>query len=90
MISRLHPNFLRDFRQLPDDIRERARGAYRHFAADPSHPGLRFKRLNAEMPLWSVRINDTYRAVGIRPKDDEIVWFFIGTHGEYERLLKSL
>lgn len=90
MISRLHPKFRRDFERLSEDIRERAREAYRRFAADPNHPGLRFKRLHAELPLWSVRINDTYRAVGVRRADDEIVWFFIGTHAEYDRLLRTL
>lgn len=90
MISRLHPSFRRDLARLPDEIRQRAREAYRRFAADPAHPGLRFKRLHSDPPLWSVRITDSYRAVGIRTSDDEIVWFFIGTHAEYERLLRTL
>ena len=90
MISRLHPNFRRDFAKLPEDIRERTREAYRRFVADSSHPGLRFKRLHSELPLWSVRVTDSYRAVGVRRTDDEIVWFFIGTHAEYDRLLRSL
>lgn len=90
MISRLHPHFLRDFAKLPEDIRERARDAYRRFKLDPTHPGLRFKRLSTELPLWSVRVNDQYRAVGVRTDADEVIWFFIGTHAEYERLLKTL
>lgn len=90
MISRLHPNFRHTFERLPNDVRERAREAYKRFAADPSHPGLRFKRLHSELPLWSVRINDSYRAVGVRKADDEIIWIFIGTHTEYDRLLRTL
>jgi hypothetical protein len=31
-----------------------------------------------------------YRALGIRKSDDEIVWFFIGTHAEYDRVLRTL
>jgi hypothetical protein len=89
VISRLHPDFRRAFERLPADLRERARDAYRRFAQNPNHPGLRFKRLHTELPLWAVRINDSYRAVGVRT-DDAIVWFFIGTHAEYERLLRSL
>jgi hypothetical protein len=88
--SRLHPDFRRDFARLPEDIRERAREAYKRFVIDPAHPGLRFKRLNTDLPLWSVRINDSYRAVGVRTAGEEIVWFFIGTHAEYERLLRAL
>ncbi len=90
MTSRLHPRFRRCFERLPKDIRQRAREAYRRFAADPAHPGLRFKRLQSDLPLWSVRISDSYRAVGVRKTDDEIIWIFIGTHAEYDRMLRSL
>lgn len=90
MISRLHPKFRRDFDRLPEEVREIAREAYRRFAANPAHPGLRFKRLHSDLPLWSVRINDSYRAVGVRKTDNEIIWFFIGTHAEYDRLLRNL
>ena len=89
MISRLHPTFRRAFAKLPRDIQRRARSAYRRFRADPSHPGLQFKRLHSKLPLWSVRVTDSYRAVGVR-NDDTIVWFFIGTHAEYDRLLANL
>jgi hypothetical protein len=37
-----------------------------------------------------VRVTESYRAVGVRKADDEIVWFFIGTHAEYDRLLAGL
>ena len=81
---------MRDFERLPRDVQERARGAYRRFKADPSLPGLQFKRLRSKLPLWSVRISDSYRAVGVRKSDDEIIWFFIGTHADYDKLLANL
>ena len=90
MISRLHPSFRRDFAKLPRDTRHRAKEAYRRFKADPKHPGLQFKPLHTTLPLWSVRVTNSYRAVGVRRSDDTIVWFFIGTHAEYDRLLVSL
>lgn len=90
MISRLHPRFRRDLDRLPEEIRARAREAYKRFVADPAHPGLRFKRLHADLPLWSARINESYRAVGIRKTDDEIIWFFLGAHAEYDRVLRNL
>jgi len=90
VISRLHASFRRDFDRLPQDIQRRARAAYRRFAIDPTHPGLQFKRLHSSLPLWSVRVTQSYRAVGVRKNDDEIVWFFIGTHAEYDKLLASL
>ena len=90
MTSRLHPSFRRCFKKLPQEIQARARTAYVQFQTDPSHPSLQFKRLRTSLPLWSVRITGSYRAVGVRKKSDEIVWFFIGTHADYDRLLASL
>jgi hypothetical protein len=85
----LHASFRRAFAELPAEIQRRAREAYRRFKSDPSHPGLQFKRLHTALPLWSVRITDSYRAVGVR-SDDAIVWIFIGTHAEYDRFLAGL
>jgi mRNA-degrading endonuclease RelE of RelBE toxin-antitoxin system len=90
VISKLHPQFRRDFTKLPRNIQQRAREAYRRFQADPSYPGLQFKHLHTTQPLWSVRVTDSYRAVGVREADEKIVWFFIGTHAEYDRLLANL
>jgi hypothetical protein len=89
-VNSLHPTFRRDFARLPEWVQRQARDAYRRFANDPLHPGLRFKRLSTELPLWSVRINESYRAVGVRKGDTDIIWFFIGTHADYERLLRAL
>jgi hypothetical protein len=88
VISKVHPSFRRSFLQWPKKIQSRARRAYRRFQSDPAHPGLQFKQLSTKYALWSVRISDDYRAVGVR-RDDEIIWFFIGSHAEYERLLSN-
>jgi hypothetical protein len=37
--------------------------------------------------LWSVRIGVAYRAVGTESTGD-VVWFWIGTHAEYDHLLR--
>jgi hypothetical protein len=59
------------------------------FRSDPHHPSLRFKKLPPHTDIWSVRISADYRAVG-RWRDDVIVWFIIGSHSDYDRLLESL
>jgi len=71
--SKRHPRFRRAFAHLPQAVKLQARQAYRQFAANPFHPSLAFKRLNVPPPLWLVRINDNYRAVGVRAVDDEII-----------------
>ena len=54
-------------------------------------PGLflNLRRVHPSDPIFSVRISLGYRAVGVR-ESDEIVWFWIGSHAEYERLLSTL
>jgi len=54
---------------------------------NPRHPGLRFKQIHESDRLRSVRISRKYRAVGVQRSPDEIVWFWVGTHEEYEKLL---
>jgi len=41
------------------------------------------------LPIYSVRIDRDWRAVGIL-KEGAMVWFWIGSHSEYEKLLSSL
>jgi hypothetical protein len=40
-------------------------------------------------PIYSARINVDYRAVGIK-ENGEIVWFWIGSHADYGKLLSQL
>jgi plasmid maintenance system killer protein len=52
---------------------------------DPSHPSLRFKKLAAYQNIWSVRINEQYRAIGERD-GDTIRGTWIGTHNDFDKL----
>jgi len=90
VISRTRKSFWTDYKALPAVIRVRAKVAYLQFVVDPWHPGLQFKQVHPTLPVWSVRITASYRAVGVRTAPDTIVWFFIGTHADYDRLLASL
>jgi hypothetical protein len=72
---------------LPDDIRRQAYVAYRQFKRDPYHPSLQFKRVSQRKPLYSVRIGISYRALGLKEADDLIVWLWIGSHADYDKLL---
>ena len=73
----------------PVPIQEKARGAYRLWSINPSHPSLQFKKVHSTRPIFSVRIDLNWRAVGVLD-NSELVWFWIGPHGEYERLLKQI
>jgi hypothetical protein len=75
--------------RLPKSIQSRARAAYRRFRTNPYHTGLQFKKVHGTRPVYSARVTNDYRVMGIM-EGDEIVWFWIGKHQEYERLLKQL
>ena len=40
-------------------------------------------------PIYSVRVSFAYRALGLL-EGDEMIWFWIGTHAVYDRLLEKL
>ena len=89
MKSHVNPDFRKLFAALPEDVRDQARAAYRLFRANPRHPGLNFKRVHASQRLVSVRVGRNYRAVGVLRGSDEVLWFWIGPHPEYEKVLKG-
>jgi hypothetical protein len=74
---------------LPDHVQVQARDAHERFIDDPQHPGLNFKRVGNTEGLYSVRIGRSYRALGIL-RGEDIVWFWIGHHAEYDQMLKRL
>ncbi len=88
MKSKTTPDFWDYFRKLPASVQLRAYKAYRLWRANPYLGGLRFKRVSKNEPIYSVRIGQSYRALGLL-EDDTIYWFFIGHHDEYDRFLKS-
>ena len=80
-------SFWRAYRRLPAQVRRQARESYRLFTLDPSHPSLDFKRVSRRRPVYSVRVSIGCRALGVLD-DGDIVWFWIGPHDEYDRLLR--
>jgi mRNA-degrading endonuclease RelE of RelBE toxin-antitoxin system len=87
--SRTTEQFRRALRELPEDVQALARTAYRRFQENPAHPGLHFRRVNAEEPVYSARIGLHYRAVAL-VEGGEAVWFWIGSHAEYDHLMAQL
>jgi len=89
MKSQALPQFWRFYRELPKDIRLRVAKTYRIWRENPRSPGLRFKRVGDHRPIYSVRVTDNYRVLGLL-EADTIYWFWVGPHDEYERILRSL
>lgn len=81
--------FWKRYHALPEDVQQRADRAYELWQINPQAHGLYFKRVGAQRPIYSVRIDRGYRALGIL-EGEAILWFWIGPHDEYMRLLKHL
>jgi hypothetical protein len=84
MNSATLPSFWRAYEALDKEITRRARRAYRLWAQNPFHPSLRFKCINRDEDVWSVRITRGYRAIGVL-EGDTVTWFWVGSHDDYER-----
>jgi hypothetical protein len=84
--STTSPEFWRCYLALPQEIRQAARKTCRLWQLNPAHPSLEFKKLGR---VWSCRIAGTgYRALACK-EGKSFVWFWIGSHDDYERLLRG-
>ena len=80
------PRFWFHYRQLPQEVQGLADKNFEMLRQDPFHPSLHFKRVGRRRQLWSARVGDHYRALA-RDTLEGPLWFWIGTHAEYDRLL---
>ena len=72
------------FDSLPFSVQKIARKNFELLKGNEKHPSLHFKRIGGE--LWSVRVGRNYRALGVN-EPDVVLWFWIGTHNEYDKIL---
>jgi hypothetical protein len=87
--SRTTAKFRALLQVAPEQVRDKATAAYRLWSENPDHPSLRFKKIHSSLPIYSVRIDLDWRAVGVLD-GGEVVWFWIGSHADYEKLLRQL
>ena len=89
MRSFTQKSFWDAYQRLPVHVQQQARESYGFFASDPNHPSLDFKRVSQRRLVYSARVSIEYRALGVLYEGD-IVWFWIGPHHEYDRLLRKV
>jgi len=75
------------YSQLPLPVQQHARKTYRLWRDNPAHPALHFKKLQGHDNRFSVRVGLHHRALG-RIVGDTVEWVWIGTHAEYDQLLR--
>ena len=83
MKHRASPRFWRCYRELPEQVQRLADKCYDRLRDNPRHPSLHLKKVDR---FWSVRIGRRHRALGVGAGDG-IVWFWIGSHTQYDRLV---
>ncbi len=77
------PDFWECYRALPASVQELADRAFALLKADPRHPSLHFKKVGR---FWSARAGLHHCAIGVDAPDG-VLWFWIGTHAEYDNLI---
>ncbi|MFK7953282.1 MAG: hypothetical protein AB8B73_10590 [Ekhidna sp.] len=75
--------------KLPKGIQLQADNAYNTWKTNSNHPSLQFKKIHERLPIYSVRITISYRAIG-RLEGDVMIWFWIGNHNDYDKLISSI
>ena len=84
-MHRTTPRFWRCYDALPDATRAAADRSYELLKTNSSHPSLHLKKVGK---FWSVRATASHRALGVEAESG-IVWFWIGSHADYERLIDA-
>ena len=79
------PEFWDCYKRLPDAVRNTADRNFQLLKDDPQYPSLHFKKVGR---FWSARVGIHYRALAVESGED-LVWFWIGLHAEYDRLTES-
>ena len=75
--------FWEHYRLLPIHIQQLADRNFELLRTDPAHPSLHFKRVGR---FRSARVGCGYRALAVEV-DDGLLWFWIGNHSDYDRLI---
>ncbi len=70
---------------LPREVQVLADHQFQLLKHDSSHPSLRFKQIGG---LWSARVGIGHRALA-EASAQGYTWLWIGTHAEYDRVLRG-
>ena len=84
--SLLTPSFRKLYCDLPSEVQILANEKYRLFQQDPFHPSLEFE---AKGKVWTVAVGRSYRAIARRFGND-LYWVWIGSHEDYNKVLRRL
>jgi hypothetical protein len=85
MKHRTTPRFWECYGSLPTDVQELADKNFQLLQRNPRHPSLQFKKVGN---LWSARVGLVHWALAVED-GEEFLWVWIGTHDDYERMIRG-
>lgn len=85
MRQRASRRFWACYNALPIELQRLADRCHELLRQNPHHPSLHFKKVGR---FWSVRVGAHYRALAVEDGQD-MVWFWIGSHAQYDRLISE-
>jgi hypothetical protein len=81
--------FRKAFDALPESVKDKAREAYNTWRTNPNFPSLAFKQVSGVKDIYSIRIGLNYRALAVKD-DSTFIWFWIGSHEDYNKIVNQL
>lgn len=83
MIHFASESFWSAYDELPVAVQKLADKQYDLLKENSQHPSLHLKKVGR---YWSVRVGIYYRALAIEVNEG-LLWFWIGSHADYDRLI---
>jgi len=77
-------SFWSAYEALPSSVKRVADRNFETLKTNPKHLSLHFKKINR---YGSVRVGIHYRALAVEVENG-LLWFWIGSHAEYDKLIK--
>ena len=79
------PAFWKSYQSLPTTVQKQADKSFEILKQNPAHPSLHLKKVGR---YWSARVDLGHRALAVAVPTG-LVWFWIGDHAHYERLIRG-
>lgn len=77
------PLFWSTYEALPTSIKLLADKNFELLKSNSKHPSLHFKKVGR---YWSARVGINYRTLAVEAEDG-LLWIWIGSHAEYDKLI---
>ncbi len=71
--------FKKQYKKLPQQIKEATKKQLELLLSNPQHPSLNFKKMQDNREIWEIRITKSYRLT-LQIQEDSYILRNVGTH----------